>query len=93
MVNRNNLEDEKFCQFLDKIIAFIWTYAITNPGVNALRSPVYAEMIKIVKGQPVPFDGYLFSEERVRKSFNNYEFNNYRLITKINVNLVGIQKT
>ena len=84
MANRNDghLDDNEFCQFLDKIIAFIWTYAVTNPGVNALRSPVYAEMIKVVNGQPVTFDGYLFGSERVRKSFNNYEFNNYRPITK-----------
>ena len=92
MANRDNLEDEKFCQFLDKIIAFIWTYAVTNPGVNALRSPVYAEMIKIVKGQPVTFDGYLFGEERVRKSFNNYEFNNYRPITKSMLTWWAFQK-
>lgn len=84
MANRNDghLMINEFCQFLDKIIAFIWTYAITNPGVNALRSPVYAEMIKVVNGQPVTFDGYLFGSERLRKSFNNYEFNNYRPITK-----------
>ena len=42
------LDDEKFYQFLNKITAFIWAYAVTNPGVNALRGPVYAEMINIV---------------------------------------------
>ena len=35
------LDDEKFYTFLQKITGFIWTYAITNPGVNALRTPVY----------------------------------------------------
>lgn len=34
------LEDTKFCKFLDRITAFIFTYAITNPGVNALRTPI-----------------------------------------------------
>lgn len=42
------LDDEKFYTFLQKITGFIWTYAITNPGVNALRTPVYAEMVNIV---------------------------------------------
>ena len=42
------LNDDKFYIFLNKITAFIWTYAITNPGVNALRTPVYAEMVNIV---------------------------------------------
>lgn len=43
------LDDEPFYQFLNKITGFIWTYAVTNPGVNALRTPVYAEMVKIVQ--------------------------------------------
>lgn len=42
------LDDEKFYTFLQKITGFIWTYAITNPGINALRTPVYAEMVNIV---------------------------------------------
>ena len=51
--NKNDdgmLEDAKFCAFLNKITAFIFAYAITNPGVNALRTPVYDEMVNIVKG-------------------------------------------
>ena len=52
------LDDGKFNAFLKKITAFIWAYAITNPGVNALRTPVYAEMINIVNGQPIEFKKY-----------------------------------
>ena len=85
MANRNDeglLDDEKFYQFLNKITAFIWAYAVTNPGVNALRGPVYAEMINIVYDKPVTFEGYLFDAEQVENAFNNYVFNNYRPITK-----------
>ena len=32
------LDDEEFYQFLNKITGFIWTYAVTNPGVNVKRS-------------------------------------------------------
>lgn len=85
MANRDDeglLDDEKFYHFLNKITAFIWAYAVTNPGVNALRGPVYAEMINIVYDKPVTFEGYLFDAEQVENAFNNYVFNNYRQITK-----------
>ncbi len=49
------LDDEKFYTFLQKITGFIWTYAITNPGVNALRTPVYAEMVNIVNDKRFTF--------------------------------------
>lgn len=76
------LEEEAFDRFLDKTIAFIWTYAITNPGVNALRGPVYNEMIKIVNDEEVTFDDKKFDRESVRKSFDNFAFTNGRPITK-----------
>ncbi len=52
--------------FLKKIIGFIWTYAITNPGVNALRTPVYSEMINIINNNPVTFEGFKFDQNKVR---------------------------
>lgn len=30
--------DDAFFAFLQKITGFIWTYAVSNPGVNALRT-------------------------------------------------------
>ncbi len=85
MANRDQqgiLDDEKFYQFLNKITAFIWAYAVTNPGVNALRTPVYAEMINIVNGQPLSFADYLFDTQQLQNAFNNYSFSNNRAITK-----------
>ena len=76
------LDDEKFYTFLQKITGFIWTYAITNPGVNALRTPIFAEMINIVTGQPVRFSDYLFHTQQLQNAFNNYVFSNNRAITK-----------
>lgn len=76
------LNDEEFYIFLNKITAFIWTYAITNPGVNALRTPVYAEMVNIVNGNSVNFTDYRFNEETVRSFMKNYSFTNGRPITK-----------
>lgn len=76
------LDDEAFYAFLSQITAFIWTYAVTNPGVNALRTPVFAEMVNIVNNQPVTFSDYLFEESNVRNVFANFGFYNARPITK-----------
>lgn len=76
------LDDEKFYVFLSKITAFIWAYAITNSGVNALRTPIYAEMINIVNNQPVLFEEYKFDVEQIKNTFNNFMFYNARPITK-----------
>lgn len=76
------LDDEAFYNFLNKITAFIWTYAVTNPGVNALRTPVYAEMLNIVTNQPVTFADYRFNPATVESMFSNFSFHNARPITK-----------
>lgn len=85
MQNKDNeglLDDEKFYSFLKKITAFIWTYAITNPGVNALRTPVYAEMVNIIENKTVEFADYHFDEKMVRSLFDTFGFYNGRPITK-----------
>lgn len=78
----DNLENNALIRFLDKSIAFIWTYAIINPGVNALRTPVYAEMINIVNNKDVNFEEFKFYEENIRKSIDNFSFWNQRPITR-----------
>jgi len=77
-----NLDNDAFNEFLDKIIAFIWTYAIMRPGVNALRTPVYPEMINVVNNKQVTFDDYKFDEDSVRTALESYQFTNGRPITK-----------
>lgn len=76
------LDDDAFYQFLNRITGFIWTYAVTNPGVNALRTPVYAEMVNIVNNRPVSFDGFKFEPATVKSMFANFAFSNTRPITK-----------
>lgn len=53
-----------------------------RPGVNALRSPAYPEMINIVNDQPVRFTDYKFDQDAVRNALENYVFTNGRPITK-----------
>ena len=85
MQNKDNeglLDDEKFYNFLNKITAFIWSYALTNPGVNALRTPVYAEMVNIVENRNVEFSDYQFDDKTLRSLFDTFGFYNGRPITK-----------
>ena len=85
MQNKNTdgtLEEQEFFKFLNIITAFIWAYALTNPGVNSLRTPIYAEMIKIVNGNNITFEDFKFEEKRFRSMFSNYAFTNNRAITK-----------
>ncbi|MBO5567749.1 MAG: DUF262 domain-containing protein [Clostridia bacterium] len=85
MANKDSnglLDDEAFYQFLNKTIAFVWAYAVTNPGVNALRTPLFAEMINIVEGKPVTFGDFLFHTQQLQNAFQNYVFSNNRAITK-----------
>ncbi|MEN3753455.1 DUF1524 domain-containing protein [Mangrovibacter sp. SLW1] len=76
------LDDVRFCAFLDKITAFIFAYAITNPGVNALRTPIFDEMVNLVKGEDVTFSKYKFNSNSARTSFDNYVFTNQRNATR-----------
>lgn len=78
----NQLESKKLEEFLEKVIAFVWAYSFTNPGVNALRTPVYAEMIHIVTDKEVKFEDFKFDERTLKTAINNFEFKNGRPITK-----------
>lgn len=81
--NRNELlEEKKLDEFLNKTIGFVWAFAFTNPGVNALRTPIYAEMINIVTDKIVNFDEHKFDEHTLRTAINNFEFKNGRPITR-----------
>lgn len=80
--NNNRLEETKLNDFLTKTIAFVWAYSFTNPGVNALRTPVYAEMINIINGKAISFNGFKLDEAKLRNAIENFEFKNGRPITK-----------
>jgi uncharacterized protein with ParB-like and HNH nuclease domain len=76
------LEEAPFGAFLDKITAFIYTYAVTNPGVNALRTPVFEEMINIINGGNVSFANRKFNIAQARTFMDNYKFTNGRPVTR-----------
>jgi uncharacterized protein with ParB-like and HNH nuclease domain len=78
----NKLEESPLLKFLDLTISFTFAYAIYNPGVNALRTPLYSEMIKIVTNLGVNFGEYVFDKGKLQSLLQNYGFYNLRPITK-----------
>ena len=80
--NGYRLDNEEFSIFLDITIGFIFAYAFTNPGVNALRNPVYNEMVKIVNRERITFENYTFNKEQLYDLMKNFKFTNQRPITK-----------
>lgn len=76
------LEESALLEFLNKITAFIWAYSVFKPGVNSLRTPVYAEMLKVVQGKKVDFAEFKFNYSNILSMFHNYGFYNGRPITK-----------
>jgi hypothetical protein len=78
----NQLTELQLDEFLTKIIAFVWAYSFSNPGVNALRTPVYAEMINIVTNKNINFDEHKFEENNLKIAINSFEFKNGRPITR-----------
>lgn len=78
--DEGKLDDDKFYKLLNKLIAFIWAYSISNPGVNALRTPIFTEMLNIINDKPIEFSK--FDIPTLISMFNNYSFNNVRPITK-----------
>lgn len=80
--NNNDLEETAFYEFLRIITGFVFAYAVERPGVNALRSPVYPELINIVSGNKVTFSEYRFDSADIRSRFNSYVFTNQRPITR-----------
>lgn len=76
------LDEGAFYDFLNLITGFIFAYAIERPGVNALRAPVYPEMVSIVRREPVTFSNRRFDAREIAERFRAYEFTNGRPITK-----------
>lgn len=76
------LDEGAFYDFLNLITGFIFAYAIERPGVNALRAPVYPEMVSIVRREPVTFSNRHFGAREIAERFHAYEFTNGRPVTK-----------
>lgn len=77
-----NLDDGQLYDFLNLITGFIYAYSIERPGVNALRSPVYPQLINIVNHRPISFGQYLFGRKDITARFHAYQYTNQRRFTR-----------
>lgn len=77
-----SLEENAFLKFLERTIGFIWAYALTNPGVNALRTPIYREMVNLINGKEVTFSDFKFERDNLENIIKSYRFLNQRQITR-----------
>lgn len=85
MQNKNEngkLNEIEFIEFLDKLIAFSFAYEIIKSGVNALRTPFFPEMVKIIKNEKVNFADFKFDEVNFKEVFMASDFSNSRGITR-----------
>lgn len=80
MGNRE-LDEAKFYNFLRRITAMLLMYAITNPGVQAIRRPFFVEFQNILHGRPLEFKLFKESEKVLRERLQNTKFSNSRAIT------------
>ncbi len=76
------LAEPEFGSFLERITAFTFAYAIAHPGVGALRTPAFDEMLNIVNHREVTFSKFRLPHDNTRRSFENYQFTNHRDITR-----------
>ena len=79
---KGRLDQERFLEFLDISNAFILAYSFERPGVNALRTPLYPEMINIVQGKQVEFLEHKFDGDTIYDEIEDYIFANQRPITR-----------
>ncbi len=78
----NFLDETKFYDFLNKITGFVLAYSIVNPGVSALKAPIFSEMINIINSKTIEFTNYKFNINIIENMFDNFNFSNGRPITK-----------
>lgn len=80
----NMLDERAFNFFLRRITAFILAYAVMRPGVNALRSPVYPEMVNLAtsKNIDVTFEKFRFHRTEIRTALEHFVFTNGRPVTR-----------
>lgn len=79
---QNNLNDEKFYKFLQKITAMLLMQAVTNPGNQNVRRPFFLEFQNILHGEELIFEQYKQNENLFRTQLANTKFSNSKRITR-----------
>ena len=82
MSNRE-LDEEKFCNFLDRVTAMILMNAVLDLGKSNIRRPFVFEFKDIFNGEPLEFD-IQFKPQRniLQRRLSEMTFSNVKLITR-----------
>ncbi|MBQ6976887.1 MAG: DUF262 domain-containing protein [Selenomonadaceae bacterium] len=82
MSNRK-LDEEKFCNFLDKVTAMILMNAVLDLGKSNIRRPFVMAFKDIFNGKPLEFDiQFKPQAEILRRRLAEMKFSNSKLITR-----------
>ncbi len=78
------LDQEKFSEYLDKIIWYIFTYAVIQPWVSSIKVAIFKELVHLAKPEEehescLKLD---YSIDNIKNIFNEYQFSNWKPITK-----------
>ena len=76
------LDDEDFCQFLNKITALILLNGVLDFGKQTIRRPFVLEFKNIYNGESIKFEQYRQKESLVRNRLADMKFSNSKLITR-----------
>lgn len=83
MSNRD-LDEEKFCNFLDRVTAMILMNAAMDFGKNNIRRPFVLEFKDIFNGEPLEFDRQFKPQEKVfRGRLAEMKFSNSKSVTRM----------
>ena len=80
--SQNNLDEEKFYNFLNQITALVLMQAITQPGVQSIRRPFFVEFQNILHGERLKFKDCKTNEKILRTQFSNMKFSQTKTITR-----------
>ena len=82
--SENNLEEEKFCAFLDKVTAMILMNAISESGTQNIRRPFVLEFKDIFHGEPLEFDTQFKPQEKIFcRRLTDMRFSNNKKVTRM----------
>ena len=76
------LDEEDFCQFLDKITALILVNGVLDFGTQSIRRPFVLEFKNIYNGEMIKFEQYRQKESLVRSRLREMNFSNTKAITR-----------
>ena len=76
------LDEEDFCQFLDKITALILVNGVLDFGTQSIRRPFVLEFKNIYNGDIIKFEQYRQKESLVRSRLREMNFSNTKAITR-----------